>query len=65
VHENKRELNYGREYRVLTSPLFAQQCVIKFNVEIYFMHIINKQETILLKNKYNLSSVGTDCPPNH
>jgi hypothetical protein len=29
------------------------------------MYVRNKQETILLKNKYNLSLVGTDCPPNH
>jgi hypothetical protein len=29
------------------------------------MHVINKQETTLLKNKYNPSSLGTDRPPNH
>jgi len=29
------------------------------------MHAINKQEVTILKNKYNPSSVGTDCPPNH
>jgi len=28
------------------------------------MHVINKQEITLLKNKYNPSLVGTDRPPN-
>ena len=65
MHGNKRELKYESECRVLTSLLSTQQWLIRFNPEIHFMHVINKQETILLKNKYNLSSVGTDRPPNH
>ena len=31
VHENKRELKYEKEFRVLTSPLSAQQWLIRFN----------------------------------
>jgi hypothetical protein len=54
-----------REYRVLTSPLSAQQWLIRFNPEIHSIHVINKQETTLLKNKYTLSSVSTNCPPNY
>ena len=65
MHKNKRELKYERECRVLTSPLSAQQWLIRFNPEIHSMHVINKQETTLLKNNDNLSSVGTDRPPNH
>ena len=65
MHENKRELKYESECRVLTSPLSAQQWLIRFNPKIYCMHVINKQETTLLKNNYNLSSVGMDHPPNH
>ena len=42
MHENKGELNYEREYRVLTSPLSAQQWLIRFNLEIHSMHVINK-----------------------
>ena len=61
----KIEWIYERESRVLTSPLSAQQWLIRFNLEIHFMHAINKQETTLLKNKNNLSSVGMDCSPNH
>jgi hypothetical protein len=49
VHENKRQLNYERECKVLTTPLFAQQWLIRFNPEIHSMHVINKQETTLLK----------------
>ena len=54
-----------RECRVLTLPLSAQQWLIRFNPKIHSMHVINKQETTLLNNKDNLSSVGTDHPPNH
>jgi hypothetical protein len=65
VHEIKRELNYERECRVLTSPLSIQQWLIRFNPKIHSMHVISKQETTLLKNKYNLSSLGTNRLPNH
>ena len=65
VHKNKRELEYERECRIMTSPLSAQQWLIRFNLEIHFMHIINKQETTLLKNKDNLSLLrcSTTCLP--
>jgi hypothetical protein len=65
VHEIKRELKYERECRVLTSPLSVRQWLIIFNPEIYFMHVISKQKTTLLKNKYNLSLLGTNRLPNH
>ena len=65
MHENKRELKYARECRVLILPLSAQQWVVRINPEIHSMHVINKQETSLLKNKYNLSSIGRNRPPNH
>ena len=33
--------------------------------EIHSTHVIKEQENTILKNKDNLSSVGTDRPPNH
>ena len=54
---------WERESRVLTLLLSTQQWLIRFNPEIHSMDVINKQETTLLKNKDNLSSIGTDHPP--
>jgi hypothetical protein len=34
-------------------------------LEIHSIHVINKQENILLKNDNNSSLVGTNRPPNH
>jgi hypothetical protein len=54
-----------RESKVLTSPLSTYQWLTVFNLEIHSIHVINKQENILLKNKNNSSLVGTNRPPNH
>ena len=53
-----------RESRVLSSPLSAQG-QLDLIPKIHSTRIIIKQETTALKNKDNLSSVGTDHPPNH
>jgi hypothetical protein len=58
--ERKREIV---EYWLhLYAHINDQSYLIK---EIHSMHVIDEQETTLLKNKYNPYSVGMDHPPNH
>ena len=54
-----------REIKVLISPHSAHQWQPYLIPETHDMYVIKEQKNIVLKDKDNLSSVGTNRPPNH
>jgi hypothetical protein len=68
VHKSKRKIKskYMRERsKVPTSPQSAQQWQPYLIPKTQNMYVIKEQENTISRDKDNLSSVGTDRPPNH